>query len=147
VLQCRDRALAEELAQEALARAWERWDRVSDMASPEGWVFRVAFNLAASERRRAAAARRATERSTDPIVAQHDSSDRAVVLDALQRLPLRQRAAVVCRYYLDLSVPTTAEALGCAEGTVKALCHQGLAALRSDLGALLVAEEGCEADG
>jgi RNA polymerase sigma factor (sigma-70 family) len=117
------------------------------MVRPEGWVFRVAFNLAASERRRTVAARRAGERLADPIVATHDSTDRVMVLDALQRLPARQRAAVVCRYYLDLSVPSTAETLGCAEGTVKALCHQGLAALRVDLGAPLSTQEGCEHDG
>lgn len=51
-LYCGDRHLAEELAQEALARAWERWPAVSRMASPEGWAFRTAMNLARSGFRR-----------------------------------------------------------------------------------------------
>jgi RNA polymerase sigma-70 factor (ECF subfamily) len=62
LLQCGDQEVAEDLAQESLARAWERWDQVSAMARPEGWVFRVAFNLASSRRRRAEAARRAHAR-------------------------------------------------------------------------------------
>jgi DNA-directed RNA polymerase specialized sigma24 family protein len=49
---CGEVAAAEDLAQEALVRAWDRWPAVSEMANPEGWVFRVAFNLATSRARR-----------------------------------------------------------------------------------------------
>jgi len=60
--------VAEEIAQEALARAWERWDVVSLMSSPDGWTYRVAFNLAKSHYRRRQAEKRAMDRleSGDP---------------------------------------------------------------------------------
>lgn len=135
LLQCRDQAVAEDLAQEALARAWEHWPEVSTMDNPEGWVFRVGFNLDASRRRRNLVAQRATTRA---VVVDHrdgasEVAERLAVLDALQSLPPRQRAALVCRHYLDLSVAQTAEVLRCAEGTVRALCHQGSERLRSQL--------------
>lgn len=132
VLQCDDRQVAEDIAQEALARAWERWDTVRQMGSPEGWVFRVGFNLALSWRRRIAVARR-----SEPLLAARDRVDgpdsalRVDLARALRSLPARQRSAVVCRYYADLSVSETAEVLGCAEGTVRSLCHQGLDRLRA----------------
>jgi len=67
-LQCENRLVAEEIAQEALARAWERWDVVSLMSSPDGWTYRVAFNLAKSHYRRRQAEKRAMDRleSGDP---------------------------------------------------------------------------------
>src|SRR6478752_8616141 len=61
---CHDRAVGEELAQEALARAWARWSHVAAMDSPEAWVYRVALNLARSQFRRSRAERRALQRST-----------------------------------------------------------------------------------
>lgn len=133
-LQCRDQVVAEDLAQEALTRAWERWPEVSAMDDPEGWVFRVGFNLDASRRRRNRVAGRATRRaSVDRRVSMPEVEERMAVLDALQSLAPRQRAALVCRHFLDLSVAQTAEVLQCAEGTVRALCHQGSERLRTRL--------------
>ena len=57
-----DQALAYEVAHEALARAWERWDKVSALASPEAWCYRVALNLATSQFRRRASEARAKRR-------------------------------------------------------------------------------------
>ena len=62
-----DAALADELAQEALARAWERWSHVRTLDLPEAWCYRVAINLARSQFRRRAAARRAHERMPAPL--------------------------------------------------------------------------------
>lgn len=57
-----DRETAAELAQDALVRAWERWEHVAALESPDGWVFRVAYNLANSTLRRRSAERRARAR-------------------------------------------------------------------------------------
>lgn len=124
-----DRDVAEELAQEALARAWEHWDRVGAMASPEGWVFRTARNLAVSRWRRRAIERRARAGSRADTVA--DPAEAVALREAVARLPERQRATIVARFYLGLSVAETALHLDCAEGTVKAATSQALDRLRS----------------
>jgi RNA polymerase sigma-70 factor (ECF subfamily) len=131
VLFCGDRGLAEELAQEALARAFERWDRVSRMDAPEAWVYRTAFNLARTQGRRRTLERRAQRQlALAPAPALPDSATAVALRDAVAALPPRQRAAVVARFYAGLSVAQAATALGCAPGTVKALVHQGVARLR-----------------
>lgn len=127
-----DRAVGEELAQEALVRAWQRWSQVGSMASPEAWTFRVGFNLAGSWRRRAAAERRAHRRRGVRTVV-HDDPDSAeveTVRVAVAGLPPRQRAVIVARFYLGFDVAGTADLLGCAEGTVKAATSHALANLR-----------------
>lgn len=135
--------LSEELAQEALAKVWNRWSRVAGMEHPEAYTHRIALNLSRSHFRRAAAERRMRQRVAAQAV-QHveapDTADGLVVRDAVGRLPDRQRRAVVLRYYAGLSVAETAQALGCASGTVKALTHQAIASLR-DHGGLLDIEE------
>lgn len=133
VLYCGDRWVAEELAQEALARTFEHWPRVAGMASPEGWTFSTAFNLARSWARRRAAERRAMSRlAASP--ADRGLPDAAVALavrEAVTALPPRQRAVVIARFYLGLGVVETATVLGCAPGTVKAHTHQAIASLRA----------------
>lgn len=129
-----DAALADELAQEALARAWERWSHVRTLDLPEAWCYRVAINLARSQFRRRAAARRAHERMPAPLttVDGHESSDDEL-MSALRHLPEQQRAVVALRFLADLSVETTAEVLGIPTGTVKSTTNRALAALRTQL--------------
>jgi RNA polymerase sigma-70 factor (ECF subfamily) len=132
VLFCGDRAVAEELAQEALARALERWDRVARMDAPEAWVYRTAFNLARTHGKRRAAERRAQHRlAMVPHPALPDTTTAVAVRDAVRALPDRQREAVIARFYAGLPVADAAVALGCAPGTVKALVHQAVARLRA----------------
>ncbi len=131
-LQCRP-DIAEELAQEVMAKVCQHWSRVRNMDSPEAWVFRVGFNLVNSFFRRKAAERRARRRLEQnaevPVADPNEAlSD---VRRAVASLPARQRAAVVFRYYLDFSVLETAEAMDCSPGTVKSLTHKGIAALRN----------------
>jgi RNA polymerase sigma-70 factor, ECF subfamily len=130
------RAVAEDLAQEALARAWADWARVSTMHNPTGWVYRVAFNLAASHWRRRAAERRAERRSdpADPCVQLH-TAEAVVLRDALARLSDRQQQVVILRYYLGCNVEETAEVLGVSQGTVKTQSSRAMARLRELVGA------------
>lgn len=130
------RAVAEELAQDALVRAWQRWPQVRASDDPEAWVFRVGFNLAASWGRRQSAEWRANRRSRagSTTADAHLDADAAEVLalrSAVAGLPARQRAVVVARYYLGYDVAGTAALLGVAPGTVKATTSHALANLRT----------------
>jgi RNA polymerase sigma-70 factor (ECF subfamily) len=128
---CSDFGAGEELAQEALARAWARWDRVSRLESPEAWVYRVGLNLCRSRFRRSRAERRALDRvRVDDLTMPPSTAEALAVRDSVAALPERQRAAVVLRYFADLSVATTAEALDCAQGTVRSLTSQAIENLR-----------------
>lgn len=134
-LHCGDADVAEELAQEALARAWDRWAKVREMDNPEGWVWRVGVNLASSHYRRKAAERRARAkadaRETLVVLDDHaDPNEREAVRRAVAGLPDRQRTALVLRYFSDLSVEETAQIMGCATGTVKSLTHRAIGSLR-----------------
>lgn len=132
-----NRHVAEELAQEALVRADARWERVSRLESAGGWTWRVAVNLANSWFRRAAAERRAMARvrarGIDAIHHDPDVADTAAVREALAALTRPQRAAVVGRYYLDLSAAEVGERMGLSPEAVRALTKRAIDALRSEL--------------
>jgi RNA polymerase sigma-70 factor (ECF subfamily) len=136
-LHCGDPAVATELAQEALAKACQHWQSVREMDAPGAWVHRVAINLSSSYYRRKKAERAATERFGGRRQVGEDGSDRPepaevlAVRKAVAGLPPRQRTALVLRYYSDLSVDQTAEAMGCRPGTVKSLTSQALDSLRA----------------
>jgi RNA polymerase sigma factor (sigma-70 family) len=130
------RAVAEELAQDALVRAWQRWPQVREVDDPEAWVFRVGFNLAASWGRRQSAERRANRRSRDgsataEVHLDADAAEIVALRAAVAALPDRQRAVVVARYYLGYDVAGTAALLGIAAGTVKATTSHALTNLRT----------------
>lgn len=130
-LYCGDVWLAEELAQEALARAVRHWDTVSRMEAPGAWVHRVAINLANSAFRRSAAERRALRRA--PLADSAEDPDNATVVAvrrAVAALPPRQREVVILRFFHDLPVRVAAERMGCAEGTVKGLLFDAIRSLR-----------------
>lgn len=126
--------VAEELAQEALVRASQRWSRVSQLDSPGGWTYRVAINLANSWFRRRAAERRARER-IGPLEAHRDpdGAEGESVRRAVAALPERQRTALVLRYYLDLSAAEVAQRLGTTPGAVRASTKRAVAYLRDEL--------------
>lgn len=133
-----DRAVAEELAQEALLRACTHWQRVSRLQSPQGWVWRVALNLATSTLRRRAAERRANRRLEGPdVVRARDDTDvthdRLAVRQVIASLPTRQRTALVLRFYADLSVEDTAQRMGATPDSVRSLTKRAVAAIRGAL--------------
>ncbi|MCA1726114.1 MAG: RNA polymerase sigma factor [Actinobacteria bacterium] len=124
---------AEELAQEAFVRVWERWPHVARMDSPEGYLYRTAMNLLRSRLRRATvAARRLIPRpaTPDPFEAVEARDELA---RGLARIPPRQRAAVVLVEYLQMDSDAAARALGIAPSTVRVLAMKGRAALRSTM--------------
>lgn len=129
------REVAEELAQEAFVRAFQRWSRVSGLDSPGGWTWRVAVNLASSHLRRRRAAGRARRRLQNrPSRAEAPSHpDEFGVRTLVAALPHRQRVAVVSRYFLDMSISDTAALMEVSEDAVKALTKRATASLRASL--------------
>ena len=132
-----DRQAAEDLAQEALLRLVSRWDQVASMEHPWSWLATVTVNLSNSRLRRQQVSRRAQallgRRRESASRTQIALDDRVAILACVQALPERQRVAVLLRHYAKLSVRETAEAMGCAEGTVKSLTHSGIEQLRVSL--------------
>ena len=126
-----DREEAEDLAQEAFARAYERWGVVTNLDSPPAWLHTVVANLAMSSMRRLRVRRRAYRAAHDRPAQPPDPAAGVAFASSLQSLTPAQRAAIALRFYADLSVNQVAQALGKRPGTVRALTSQGLARLRS----------------
>lgn len=127
-----DHALAEDLLQAALTKSWFAWKRIQ--GEPEPYVRKVLVNTYASWWRRKWNGESATEVLPEPGVPDQTGS-LAIgkdLWDAVGRLPKRQRAVVVLRYYEDLSEAETAALLGCSAGTVKSQLSKALAKLRLD---------------
>jgi RNA polymerase sigma-70 factor (sigma-E family) len=125
---------AEDLVQATLVKAYQSWDSVADPTAVDTYVRRVMINTHISVWRR----RRVDEYPTDqvPDSATADETDDSDLQDlvqrALDRLPRRMRAAVVLRYYDDMSEPEVAAALGVSVGTVKSTVARAVAKLRED---------------
>jgi RNA polymerase sigma-70 factor (sigma-E family) len=133
-----DHALAEDLLQTALAKAWFAWRRID--GNPEPYVRRILVNTYASWWRR----KWNGEHPTDELPERATADPGAEPTDlwqAMERLPRRQRAVVVLRYFEDLTEAQTADVLGCSVGTVKSQASKALAKLRIDP-ALASLEEG-----
>lgn len=125
---------AEDIAQDALVRAYRHWDRVATYEKPGAWLRRVTINLALSARRRAGAELKARLRlGAEPSLSQapghHDD-----VWAAVRRLPGQQRAAVALHYLEDRPVSEIAEILDCGESTARVHLHRGRKALAELLG-------------
>lgn len=134
-LWCGDRDVAEDLAQETLARVWQRWNKVSELDNPQAWAQRVALNLARSQWRRRKAEKRARERSgRSPD--EYEPADAAIGADlrsAVASLPRRKRTALVLHYYLDLPFKEVAEVMQIPESTAKSLGRRAVQDLRKVL--------------
>jgi RNA polymerase sigma factor (sigma-70 family) len=128
-----DRELGREIAAEALARALERWDRVSRMASPGGWTYRVGLNLLRRHHRRVTTELHALQAIGVPVDPTHAWIEDVELWSAVAGLPARQRAAVVLRYAAGMTEAEVAETLDVAPGTVAATLNHARAQLRSAL--------------
>jgi RNA polymerase sigma-70 factor (ECF subfamily) len=142
---CRDRGRAEEMAQEALLRAYRSLDRWRGEAAFSTWLFALATNLYCSELRRIPmrtvplddVAEPRDPRAVDGGLEEEDQ-DRAV-RRAVFALPPKYRETLLLFYFHDMDVPSTARSLALPEGTVKARLSRGREMLRSKLSQLLVA--------
>lgn len=122
-------AEAEDAAHEAYVRAWQRWSKVSTYDDPEGWVRSVAFRVAVSSWRKARN-RVLAHRATGTLSQVPDMSpDRLAVVEALRRIPVEQRRALVLFHMQCLTVAEIAQETGVPEGTVKARLSRGRKAL------------------
>jgi RNA polymerase sigma-70 factor (sigma-E family) len=122
-----DAAAAEDVAAEAMARAYARWPRVSGLPYRDGWLLRVAANLAIDRMRR-----RTPEIVPRPEPEFEDGVDLRLALNAaLLTLAPRQRQAIALHYLGGLSDREVAEALGISLGSVKTHIHRGIARLRA----------------
>lgn len=131
-LLCGNWADGDELVQEALARVYVAWPRISTGAET-AYTRRTMLNLFLNQQRKR---RREvlTDQTPEPAVTEHDH-DLALTLTAmLEDLPEKQRAVLVLRFWDDLTVPQISECTGVAEGTVKSQISRALHALRDRLG-------------
>jgi len=125
---------AEEVVQEAFARASTRWARLRDYDVPEAWVRRVAMNLAADRHRRHHRQVAALHRVGPPPSVPPVSVDALALVHALGTLPIKQRQAIVLYYLVDLPVEEVAATLGARAGTVKSWLARGRRTLAARLG-------------
>ena len=131
----RDRAEAEDAVIETLLTAFERGGTIRDERALRAWLLRVATNEALGRRRRTARLVRldvSTDRTAPGDLAT-DSTTRLTLLDGVDALPVQMRAALVLRYYADLSVDEVATALGKSPNTIKAQLQGALDRLRVHL--------------
>ena len=121
---------AADLAQEALARTYRHWRRIAG-GDPGPYARRILVNLIRSRHRRTLLQRRHGELALDPVT--HDNprvEEWLRVTEALKKLPPLRRAAIVLRFYEDMSEADIAAVLERPVGTVKSDIHRGLKALR-----------------
>jgi RNA polymerase sigma-70 factor (sigma-E family) len=132
-----NRSLAEDLVQEAFVRVTGKLLHLRNPGDFHAYLRLSVVNLARSHGRHRSVERRYLERSADPraqVVIDPDPADRDAMRAALLELPVRQRSAIVLRYYEDLSESQIADVLRCRPGTVKSLLSRGLERLRPMIG-------------
>ncbi|WP_426512048.1 SigE family RNA polymerase sigma factor [Dactylosporangium sp. McL0621] len=131
-----DRHQGEDLAQDVLARAFVRWARIAADGAPDAYLRRALVNAAISRWRRPSS-REVAMAAPAEVADLTDLGERAAERDAawrlIRRLPAKQRAAVVLRYYEDLDDAAIAGLLGCSEGTVRSQVKRALDTLRARL--------------
>lgn len=128
-----DQALAEDLAQEAFVRVCGRLVYLRNPGAFNAYLRKTVVNLYRMHLRRERVERTYLQRELplwDEATPDPNVAGRHALWQAIRRLPARQRAAIVLRFYEELSEAQTAQALGCRTGTVKSLVSRGMATLR-----------------
>lgn len=131
-----DHGHAQDLLQEALTKTYVAWPRLRDVTKAEAYTRKAITTTAISWWRRRSWGERPSDAVPDRTTpsAADELAERDWLWQQLQSLPPRQRAAIVLRYYEDLSEAQTAAAMGCAVGTVKSQVSQGIKRLREQMG-------------
>jgi RNA polymerase sigma-70 factor (sigma-E family) len=138
-LMCGDWYLGDDIVQRTLTELYRKWPKMRRQDNLDGLVRTMLLRRLIDERRRGWFRVRLTgEVPEPPAPAELDLGDRMVLIDALKRVAPRQRAVLVLRFFQDLSVEETAEALNCSAGTVKSQTAKGLAAMRRLLSPLTI---------
>ncbi|PPK64514.1 SigE family RNA polymerase sigma factor [Actinokineospora auranticolor] len=135
-LLCGDWHRAEDLVQTTFIKLYRVWNRVAERGKLDGYVRKILVRTFLDEARRGFFRRETvTEDPGDTSLPSSTGAveDRVVLLRALTRVPARQRAALVLRYWEDLSLEESARVLRCSTGTVKSQASRGLALLRDEL--------------
>ena len=125
-----DLAEAEDSVQEAFARAWQRWGRVSGYADPEAWVRIVAFRISVSSWRKALNRTSAQRRGGAGADLPGVSADYVAIVAALRQIPFEQRQAIVLHHLVGLSIDDIARQHRLPTSTVKARLARGRRALQ-----------------
>jgi RNA polymerase sigma-70 factor (sigma-E family) len=138
--------IAEEIVQEAFLQLFNNWSRLRDASQADAYLRRAVVNRSRDELRSRRVRRKATRIAPPDDPSSEDQfilrEDERRLLEALKKLPLRQREVLTLRYFADLSERETAEVIGKSVGTVKSAAHRGIAALRSALGDDSYSKEG-----
>lgn len=129
---CGDWHRADDLVQNALVKLYVAWPRVVRGGREDAYARKILLNAAIDDSRRPSRRERATDVLPERAApAPTSTEDHDSLVAALQMLPTQQRATVLLRHWLGLSVSETARELGIAEGTVKSHCSRGLESLRT----------------
>jgi RNA polymerase sigma-70 factor (sigma-E family) len=139
-LLCGDWHTADDLVSVALTKLFRQWRRISAMDNIDAYMRRTMLNAWLDERRRPWRRERPTGEVPDSRMSTPDTAQRIALMAYLDELPPRRRAVLVLRYFCDLSVEETADALCCSAGTVKSQTSRALDTLRSRLTAAGTAE-------
>ncbi|MDX3189238.1 SigE family RNA polymerase sigma factor [Streptomyces sp. MN03-5084-2B] len=131
-LLCRDWHLADDLVSITIGKLYRHWPRASRVEHLDAYVRRILVRTWLDEKVRAWRREEPAETLPElPVLPDDDVVERLGLLELLDALPSRRRAAVVLRYYCDLSIEETAEILECSPGTVKSQTARGLESLRA----------------
>jgi RNA polymerase sigma-70 factor (sigma-E family) len=135
VLLTGDRGHAEDLVQTALMACYRHWPRIVRNGTPSAYVRRALVTTQISWRRRLSSTEQVMENLPERAAPLADQDEDEELRAALLDLPARMRAAVVLRYFEDLSEKRTAELMGCSPSTVNTQTARGLERLRASLAA------------
>lgn len=135
---CGDWHRADDLAQTAFVALHRRWRKIRDRAALDAYVRKTLVRASIDESRRPWRRERFVDELPESAPSEEGLDDqvanREALLGALAKVPPRQRAVLVLRYFEGLDVSAAAKVLGCTEGTVKSQTARGLTALRNVFG-------------